>query len=768
MSVRSSSFNSGTSSTPSVVVPAGATTNDIVLLAATIDHPSAVFDAGDWPSGFAELNEVSLTLDGQRAAVGWKRLSGADAGPYTFGDLGQSGDWTCIAVCFAGRHLTDPPVAATAATDNNANASPVAITSNGVTAVSGDDLAWISVPDVDTTGAGAGHSPPSGYVSQRDVGSGFSNLCVATKESVGAGATGGVSGTFALTSGASGWAAFLIRIPSAPVTAPVGYQSVEEWARDPSAKRLYLFEITDALSLEPVVDDAATIAESPILDFAILEGTAAIPTSALQTLRFGTEDFVTSASDSPARTPYLGLIEAARVEFGADGLPYGGRANVFAEVELTNGDGALDQFLESFAVEGRQAKILVGHPDWLVSGIAPALGFAVLFIGTVVATTISTRTLRFRLDSKARLLDVPLQRNYYEATTTPNQALVGLPKPLLYGQVYNVSPPMIDSTRLTYQVHDGAITNVSAVYDRGIPLIQVADATEIGEYTVDLTKGTFRLGAQPDGTITCDAKRVTGFSDPWWGIVKPSIENNTELTVDTTDLVGFVGAFRGDSGAWFGTEATSIADAVDEVTRGAGIFWWAVGSSIRLRHPWISEGTPLFEFDETEVYDVERAEAPTDVAPAVSRVEVSYRRVYTVQSDLAADVEVSRVAELALERRVSAIDDSGVASRYPSAKTLHYDSAYNLADGALRIAAANKDVWGRNPAHLVMRTSFLGALAGLGERITVDLPRFAMSSTILLVTRVAIDTRQWDAVTVEGMVLSPDFYNWTNLSLQLT
>jgi hypothetical protein len=215
MAYRDSTTATGFSTTPSVAVPSGVAAGDIVILVAATDNVAAVFETADWPSGFTELAEVDLTLDGHSAAVGWKRLTAADSGSYTFGNIaaGES-NWVCQAFAFSGRHATDPPVA-TSATNNNANSSPVSITATGVTAVAGDDLLWLSTPDVSESEGGAGHTAPTDFTEKEDAENNWSNISGAVRENASAGATGNITGTLALSSGASGWAAFLVRIPAA-------------------------------------------------------------------------------------------------------------------------------------------------------------------------------------------------------------------------------------------------------------------------------------------------------------------------------------------------------------------------------------------------------------------------------------------------------------------------------------------------------------------------------------------------------------------------
>lgn len=214
MAYRDSTTNSGNSATPAATVPAGVQADDIVIVAVGIDASTAAFDPADLPASFTELDEVQVTFDGMKAWIGWKRLTGADAGSYTFGNVGAAGDWIAQAIAFSGRDTTNPPVKSTVVSTTTDASTPAAIAANGVTAVLGDDLLWISVPDVNVSGSGNGHTPPpGGYIEAEDAELAWQNLSIAYLENVAAGPTGTVTGSFAFTA-STGWATWLIRIPA--------------------------------------------------------------------------------------------------------------------------------------------------------------------------------------------------------------------------------------------------------------------------------------------------------------------------------------------------------------------------------------------------------------------------------------------------------------------------------------------------------------------------------------------------------------------------
>lgn len=249
MAYRDSTNATGNSDTPSVTVPAGVTAGDIVIIAVGFDLQAAAFDPADLPSGFTELSETDITADGHTAWVGWKRLTGADAGTYTFGSVGTAADWVCQAFAFSGRHATNPPVISADSVQNTPQSPPVTVTANGVTAVLGDDLLWISAPDVTSSGSGNGHTPPATYTEAEDGELAWANLSGAYKENVSAGATGTVAGTFAMSADTAGWAAWLIRIPLADAGPPGGYWQLEE-----NTDRWLLEDGSGLWTLEETVD----------------------------------------------------------------------------------------------------------------------------------------------------------------------------------------------------------------------------------------------------------------------------------------------------------------------------------------------------------------------------------------------------------------------------------------------------------------------------------------------------------------------------------
>lgn len=214
--------NNGNSLAPSVAVPTGAAIDDIAIIETTWDGGSGTLAF----TGFTHFTGSPVRssgsgADGNSFAVMWKRLTAADTGTYSGTLSGISAtDWAVTCHLHSGRHTTNPPVATF--TDVDAPASgPVTINFASVTALAGDDLVTVSAPDVTASGVGNAHGTLTSYTKQQDVERAWVNLAVYTRDNVSAGATGGISTTFALTGNTASYGSAHIRIPVATAAAPV-------------------------------------------------------------------------------------------------------------------------------------------------------------------------------------------------------------------------------------------------------------------------------------------------------------------------------------------------------------------------------------------------------------------------------------------------------------------------------------------------------------------------------------------------------------------
>jgi hypothetical protein len=219
MAYRSStSAGGGGTATPTTNVPASVAADDIVILVASSDSEAGASFTGKWPAGFTQFFDDDISgPDGQSVGIAWKRLTGADAGTYALTNIGSTNDWAIVAVAFSGRSTSSDPTC-NHSINTSSNATPVSATASSVTPAAGDDLLFVAALDPTSSHlADNSTTAPSGYTERQDVPStaGWAVIEAASKDNVSAGATGSVSSSTTLTSGASGWAAYHILLPAA-------------------------------------------------------------------------------------------------------------------------------------------------------------------------------------------------------------------------------------------------------------------------------------------------------------------------------------------------------------------------------------------------------------------------------------------------------------------------------------------------------------------------------------------------------------------------
>lgn len=248
-------------------------------------------------------------------------------------------------------------------------------------------------------------------------------------------------------------------------------------------------------------------------------------------LRYATGGYITKPYDSPANAQYDARVRQAgqlREE-----LPPGTGGCItasYGQIVLENSDGALNDWAY-FGFDGQPFVVKRGMDD------ADYSTFTTVMRGTTQQAVVDRKTATVRLLGRDALFDEPvckaryLGNNSLPAGLEGGADMAGQPKPMLYGVVYGIEPPCVNTARRIYQV--SASTTVPAYADQvfvagqaltaGANYTSQADmetnAPAAGQYRAWPDGGMFRLGSAPGGIVTCDAST----SDPlgagpahWW------------------------------------------------------------------------------------------------------------------------------------------------------------------------------------------------------------------------------------------------------------
>ena len=444
----------------------------------------------------------------------------------------------------------------------------------------------------------------------------------------------------------------------------------------------------------------------------LVEVTAAIDAAGTtQVFRFSSQDFTTEPSDTPSNAYYdARVVNPASISRNmfSNGTTSGASRVGYGTVELSNVDGGLD-YLLPYSFDGRSLVIKIGANGAALSTFTTVLN------GTMeqVEFTFAKATILVR--DKLAILDKPLQTNLYLGNNALPAGVEGVadiakkPKPLLYGQVFNIQPIMVNSSKLIYQINDGAIASIDGVYDRGVPLTFHADEPTIadmeahdppaGKYTTCLASGYIRIKTVPSGLLTCDATQGAAAGNRTVAQILKAVALKGGVSagdIVAGDVTALDALNSSVVGVWLEGLESSI-NIMDMVAISIGAYYGFDAEGLfkmgRFDAP---SGTANIEITSSNIISIEHNRtSDTDKGIPAYRVSVSYQKNYTVQDfDLAAATLDARRNVLAQSSLTVSSEDLAIKTQYSLAATLVRDSLLvtqaNAQTEATRVLALYK------------------------------------------------------------------------------
>lgn len=225
------------------------------------------------------------------------------------------------------------------------------------------------------------------------------------------------------------------------------------------------------------------------------------------------------------------------------------------------------------------------------------------------------------------LLSPPTGLLFAEYTGGPNAT--GQVVPLCYGDNFNITPVCISEAYLLYQVHGGAIYNITDVRDDGVSI----------PFTLDLSNGKFSLLSKPTGTVTCDVKGATAggvYIRDAGRIMRWIIINQTDFSINNIDepsLIAFINLCPQTVNIYIKDRINTL-DVLDSLIKSVGGFYTPnrQGNLIfgRIDPPQGDSSTP--ELTEDDI--VQGGLTVTKQSVPVQTMRLKYRRNYTTQTSM--------------------------------------------------------------------------------------------------------------------------------------
>jgi hypothetical protein len=142
----------------------------------------------------------------------------------------------------------------------------------------------------------------------------------------------------------------------------------------------------------------------------------------------------------------------------------------FGDIQIANTNGERDTWLDNskFIWANRAVQVYVGDPRWQLQTIADVRntstgGFQKIFDGIISDIDSSSRdVLNLKVRDKLQRLNEPLTDNKLGTNGTWGQGQTNQDsiRPIVFGEVFNISPILVDPSQLEYMFHD---TNVGTI-----------------------------------------------------------------------------------------------------------------------------------------------------------------------------------------------------------------------------------------------------------------------------------------------------------------
>lgn len=476
----------------------------------------------------------------------------------------------------------------------------------------------------------------------------------------------------------------------------------------------------------------------------------------VRTLRYATQGYVTGAADTPAHTYYEGRIQqpanVKRTCF-TDARTAGRTQIGYGDMVLVNNDGALDGLL-NYSFSGRPITIKLGTVLPNSNGVP---SWVTVLKGVMEQAEFSWGAVTVRVRDRQQDLAKPLQQVRYAGTNALPAGLEGLaadlkgkPKPLVFGSVYNVAPPQVNTDRRIYQVHAGSALQSVAVYDKGVLLTagaayasqadMEANAPAAGQYRVwnDATAGCFfRLGSAPAGTVTVDAVRGATAATRTVGQLYSQILQAAGVPVGdivSADITALDAAAAHEVGVYADHQRdVTTLELLDQVCNSVGA-WYGCDTLGRFRLGQIvaPSGTSVGTITATDVVKIDRV-ATRDAGAGIPawKVKLDYQRVYTVQTDLGTNVSDARKTFVASEYRRAEASDAAVKTVNVTSPELAFATQLVTESAAAAEATRRLTLYKtrRDMLEVTIRVdSALASVLDIGKVVTLQLNRFGMGA----------------------------------------
>lgn len=364
----------------------------------------------------------------------------------------------------------------------------------------------------------------------------------------------------------------------------------------------------------------------------------------------------------------------------------------YGNITLLNVNGDYDSYLDhtEYVWSNCDIEVYCIDPQWTFNTYND-LKAGSLAICTGVIEDISPgdrHTLILKLRDKIQRLNTSITEHKIGVTGVwyPSQPNSDSIRPLIFGEVHNVEPVLIDPSQLEYMVNDGRIQQITEIRDNGVPIYKYDD--EGTAVTVDLSAGTFKLTSPAAGTITASIhgtkKQVDILGSTSSVVVTETYNNNlinilvllvtqygsddkkllhTDLDIDQLNEA----QNSSNSNQYVGyivKDKENLLSVCQEIARSCGgqIYFTRTGKLKFLQYGIPFSTNPAIEITERDM--LFNTFAMTSKSTPAAAYKIGYAKNWTIQSGLTSAIPDEHKEIFATEWLSETVTDSTVASLY--------------------------------------------------------------------------------------------------------
>jgi hypothetical protein len=411
-----------------------------------------------------------------------------------------------------------------------------------------------------------------------------------------------------------------------------------------------------------------------------------LTTSSIETLRYSTGLGYVDTVNGNFYEPRIEQPCMMRRDIFNSGKIGGTTTSSYGELTLKNIDGGLDIF-SGYAFDGRTVTIKVGDDNAAYST------FTTVLIAGIAQAAFEWGRVSIRLRDRITDLQKKKVQPLLFAGTNDNVSIFNeggtdlkdAQKPMILGRVTNLTPVLINSFYLIYQISTGVLTEVVNVFDKGVYLARGtnyatsallrASAPALGAFNTCLAEGMIKLGSTPTGTLTAVAWQYKTVEENTVAqIVKRVVTSAGGLTTGDLVLSDYT-TLDAQIAANVGLVVSGdmmVSDALDNLCESIGA-WWGFDTLNRFRILRLDapSSTSVADFDESSIMSIERESVSVNGSTdAVYKITLEHDKNWTVQTgdSLASSVAADHKSYLEKEVRKSVKKDDSIKTAHPNAQ----------------------------------------------------------------------------------------------------